>query len=136
MQGNPAEERVLRAKYFDWCSARVAERFLRLSPDQIYELAQQEKREPAEQRTAVGSAGGVGIRGANGGDGATSARAGGWTPRAPMAEGASYWMMVSRVSEVLARDLALPSFEDWRVAYLHTPDQFDTELLGLWREAV
>ena len=35
-----ADDRILRAKYLDWCSARVAEQFLRLTPDQIYELAQ------------------------------------------------------------------------------------------------
>jgi hypothetical protein len=32
-------ERVLRAKYFDWCSARIAERFMELSVPEIYELA-------------------------------------------------------------------------------------------------
>lgn len=40
MAAPPADEPVLRAKYLDWCSARVAERFLRLTPDEIYELAQ------------------------------------------------------------------------------------------------
>ncbi|NLG61747.1 MAG: hypothetical protein GX539_05835 [Candidatus Cloacimonetes bacterium] len=32
------EEEVLRAKYLDWCSARVADRLFRLPPEQIYEL--------------------------------------------------------------------------------------------------
>lgn len=31
---------MLRAKYFDWCSARVAERFVSLEVQQIYELAE------------------------------------------------------------------------------------------------
>ena len=35
-----AEERVLRAKYLDWCSARVANRIFTLPPDRIYDLAQ------------------------------------------------------------------------------------------------
>jgi hypothetical protein len=35
-----ADERTLRAKYLDWCSARVAERFLDLSAEEIYALAQ------------------------------------------------------------------------------------------------
>ena len=33
-------ERVLRAKYLDFCSSQVAEHLLRLSPDEIYILAQ------------------------------------------------------------------------------------------------
>jgi hypothetical protein len=41
--GAPAESdaaaRELRAKYFDWCSARIAERFVNLSVREIYELA-------------------------------------------------------------------------------------------------
>ena len=38
--GSRSDEAVLRAKYLDWCSARIAERFLALSPDQIYQLAE------------------------------------------------------------------------------------------------
>lgn len=34
-------EEVLRAKYFDYCSAQLAEVFLRLSPDEIFLLAQE-----------------------------------------------------------------------------------------------
>lgn len=30
---------MLRAKYYDWCSARIAERFVQLSVARIYELA-------------------------------------------------------------------------------------------------
>ena len=37
-------ERVLRAKYLDYCSSQVAERLLLLSPDEIYVLAQEEFR--------------------------------------------------------------------------------------------
>ena len=36
------DERVgntLRAKYLDWCSARIAERFLTLEPEEIYAMA-------------------------------------------------------------------------------------------------
>jgi hypothetical protein len=32
---------VLRAKYLDYCSSQVAEHLLRLSPDEIYVLAQE-----------------------------------------------------------------------------------------------
>ena len=34
-------ERVLRAKYLDYCSSQVAEHLLRLSPDEIYVLARE-----------------------------------------------------------------------------------------------
>jgi hypothetical protein len=34
-----ADERILRAKYFDWCSARIADRFVNLSTRDIYALA-------------------------------------------------------------------------------------------------
>lgn len=34
-----AEDRQLRAKYLDWCSARVANRLFKLRPEEIYELS-------------------------------------------------------------------------------------------------
>ncbi|MBW3553264.1 MAG: hypothetical protein KY466_07135 [Gemmatimonadetes bacterium] len=50
------DERVgntLRAKYLDWCSARIAERFLALEPEEIYTMAR-----PAESaETGHGSSG-------------------------------------------------------------------------------
>jgi hypothetical protein len=39
MTDAPDDGRILRAKYLDWCSARVAERFLQLTPDEIYRVA-------------------------------------------------------------------------------------------------
>ena len=32
-------DRVLRAKYFDWCSARIADHFVNLTTPEIYALA-------------------------------------------------------------------------------------------------
>lgn len=37
----PDTEAVLRAKYLDYCSARVAEILLRLSPDEIFVMARE-----------------------------------------------------------------------------------------------
>ncbi len=37
-------ERLLRAKYLDYCSSQVAEHLLLLSPDEIYVLAQEAHR--------------------------------------------------------------------------------------------
>lgn len=34
-----AGDRQLRAKYLDWCSARVANRLFKLRPEEIYELS-------------------------------------------------------------------------------------------------
>ena len=37
-------DEVLRAKYFDYCSAQVADLLLKLPPDEIYVLAEEAKR--------------------------------------------------------------------------------------------
>ena len=42
--------RVLRTKYRDYCSARVADVLLTLSPDEIYTLAEAEARRSPEER--------------------------------------------------------------------------------------
>jgi hypothetical protein len=142
MRTDPADERVLRAKYFDWCSARVADRFLRLSPDEIYELAQQASRDaseepesqdgwqaakrPAEEGVAIPADGSP-----------IEAVRTLWQAAAVASpiEGTSYRTVVARVAEVLAQRLSLPSFEEWRAAFLAAPDQYEPELLGLWRDA-
>jgi hypothetical protein len=41
-------EAVLRAKYLDYCSARVAEALLRMTPDEMYLLAQSAEEGPDE----------------------------------------------------------------------------------------
>ena len=41
----PEEERVLRAKYLDFCSARLAEIFLSLSDERIFVLVEEAARE-------------------------------------------------------------------------------------------
>ena len=49
-------ERVIRAKYLDYCSSRIAEHLLLLSPDEIYVLAQEalraggQKSEPSHEQ--------------------------------------------------------------------------------------
>jgi hypothetical protein len=43
--------RVLRAKYMDYCSARVADVLLTLSPDEIYVIAEAESRRASGQGT-------------------------------------------------------------------------------------
>jgi hypothetical protein len=108
------DERVLRAKYLDWCSARIAERFLELTPEEIYELGQRASRE-----TTVVSRG-------------ASVVSGGWSS----ADSEAFRTLVERVTEVLADTVVLPPFEEWAEAYRRSPDRYDEELLGFWKESV
>ena len=122
-------ESELRFKYLDWCSAQVADRFLRLSPEEIFRLAERGGREgagPSEtQETAAA------------GDFAPAAFAL-WRQLRPGSEGEiqgsgsppNYQGIVSQLTELLAMDLSLPSFEDWVLAYREDPEAFERELLG------
>ena len=49
--GGQDESRILRAKYRDYCSARVADVLLSLSPDEIYIIAEAEARKLNEGQT-------------------------------------------------------------------------------------
>jgi hypothetical protein len=107
--GTGGEEQVIRAKYLEWCSARIAERFLQLTPEEIYELAETASRDdPGSSRGAVVDSG--------------SSRE------------MTFRTMVGRVTEVLAVSLGLPSLEVWRAAYLAAPERYEAELSGLWWE--
>jgi hypothetical protein len=107
-------DRVLRAKYLDWCSARIAERFLQLTPDEIYELAQRASIEESASADAVSASG-----------------------NDPDALGASpvetFKQIVERVTEVLAAEMELPAYMDWSAAYREQPSRYDEELLGFWK---
>lgn len=105
------EERVLRAKYLDWCSAQLADHFLALSPDEIFELAE---RSGPQGEQAPGMA----------------------TPPSPDDDSdlSSYRAVVERVTEVLAREVDLPSFEEWQALYRRNPEAVEERLLGLWRD--
>lgn len=100
-----AAERTLRAKYLDWCSARVAERFLDLSPEEIYVLASPPGVEGGEP-----------------------------SPTLPPPGTETYRTLVQRATEALLGELSLPPFEEWRVAYGEAPGRYDAEMLGFWRE--
>jgi len=103
-----ADERILRAKYLDWCSARVAERFLDLSAEEIYSLAHGEA------------------------EGGPDDPAG--AERIPPPDSDSYRVLVQRVTEQLLGRMSLPSFEAWRTEYSASPGRFDAEMLGFWRD--
>jgi hypothetical protein len=105
------DDRVLRAKYLDWCSAQVADHFLALSPDEIFELAERSSQEtaPLPDRTVLTSP--------ESGDGFSSYRA-----------------VVERVTEVLAAQLDLPTFDEWLELYRRSPGAVEARLLGFWRD--
>jgi hypothetical protein len=146
---DPAECGLLRAKYLDWCSAQVADRFLRLTPDQIYELAEQASREGGGGREEPGrsdasldpAAGGElpsaawlygAPRGNNSGNDAPPHARPGSRVEPTGTAGLSYRVLVERVTEALLARLRLPSFEEWVRAYRAEPERFEKELLGFW----
>lgn len=120
----PSSDGVLRAKYLDWCSARVAERFVELTPDQIWELAEQ----------AQGETGSAGVSSSDDPElrRAVAAAVGAIAPTDRRV--VSFRELVERVTEVLRLELELPSYETWLRAYKAEPEKYDEELLGFWRE--
>jgi hypothetical protein len=99
-------DEVLRLRYADWCSAKIAERFLELSPGEIWERAQENARPGAP---------------------------GGALPEfaLPVVGSASYAELVGRASRAIARELGLPSFAAWAELYRADPSPYDSEIIGL-----
>jgi hypothetical protein len=131
MAGPDNSDRILRAKYLDWCSARVAERFLALTPDEIYELAEQATHgqpgtaDPEASLSSIFAANGQELDWRNALD-----------PSTATSEAEPFRALVAKVTEVLADRIALPTFEEWSAAYEESPADFDGELLGFWREEI
>lgn len=116
------EDRVLRAKYLDWCSAQVADHFLALSPDEIFELA-----ERASQGDATPDRGASVLSD-------VSSDAVVTTVVEPADELSSYRAVVQRVTEVLTQQLELPAFDEWLELYRTNPEAVEARLLGFWRD--
>jgi|GEM_PF-192637 len=135
MTRDPAvDERVLRAKYLDWCSAKVADRFLRLSPDEIYELAHVQSDDRSGAAASPTSVPLLEPRPDAAGSPLTSAALSHSAVGDVAAAG--YLALVRRAAEALAARLQLPSFEEWAEAYARTPTPYDEELLGFWKGKV
>ena len=109
---------VLRSKYHDWCSARVADRFAELSPEEIYQLA--------HGPTGGSEASPQAMRGEA--DASAS-----WDADVFSFGEPGYSELVRRVTEVLATSIGLPSFEEWSEGYRREPARYDQEMLGFWR---
>ncbi|MGK7311330.1 MAG: hypothetical protein ACN0LA_03750 [Candidatus Longimicrobiales bacterium M2_2A_002] len=145
-------ESTLRAKYLDWCSARLAERFLDLSPEEIYALARPETSdrvgasdvsEPSEpgagRSEAAGSpapSGAAPTRESSAAPSSPLSPAGPAGPQLPRPTDEGYRALVQRVTEALLKRTSLPTFEQWAEAYAETPERFEAELLGFWKDAV
>ena len=121
MSGNDSGE-ILRAKYLDWCSAKIAERFVALTPDEIYQLA---------ERATLGQAKFA----------RPQASLSSFNPAPATAvadvdsdEANSFKSLVARVTEVLADQMELPTLEEWSAAYSEAPEDFDKDLVGYWKE--
>jgi len=120
----PADDEVLRAKYLDWCSARLADRFLALSPDEIYELAERASHGREDAPVAFGAFDA----------GAALPERSHSLADAAVKEPENFRNLIARVTEVLAE--TLPTFETWLVGYRADPARYEEELLGFWREGV
>jgi hypothetical protein len=132
--GSHNEDTILRAKYLDWCSARIAERFVALSPDEIYQLAERATHGPADTASPLPPLSSFNLQ----------------TPAEPdwhaaieqrvtavaddSDQTATFRTLVARVTEVLADEMELPTFEEWAAAYSESPGDFDGDMLGFWKE--
>lgn len=134
MAGTGSESAILRAKYLDWCSSRIAERFLALSPDEIYQLAERATHGSAELARPKASLLSF----------PPIATTPDWLAAIDQTvtavaedasdDAASFRGIVARVTEVLADEMELPTLEEWCAAYSEAPEDFDPDMLGFWKE--
>lgn len=161
MSEDAGDASLLRAKYLDWCSAQIADRFLRLPPAEIYELAHEVSRDEAGRvdpdALTILSLLGITIevppegaaelaeRLGGAGSGRSAARdvdvvgerteTGGGAAAGGGGGRGSYRRLVAQVAERLAVRMDLPSFEEWSAAYRADPERYDRQMLGFWRDA-
>ncbi|CAN5890617.1 hypothetical protein BH23GEM9_BH23GEM9_01680 [soil metagenome] len=90
----------------------MADHFLALSPDEIFELAERASTEDpdASGRSLSASDSDLDL--------------------------SSYRATVERVTGVLARQLNLPTFEEWLELYRQNPLAVEARLLGFWKESL
>jgi hypothetical protein len=132
--GSNSEDTILRAKYLDWCSARIAERFLALSPDEIYQLAERATDGQADSVSALPPLSSFNFQTPSQPD---------WRAAIDQAVtavadsdsevAASFRTVVAKVTEVLADEMELPTFEEWSAAYSEAPEEFEPDMLGFWK---
>jgi hypothetical protein len=112
---------VLRAKYLDWCSAQLADHFLALSPEEIFELAERAAQEgPEGPGRSLSSSPGEGSGGA---------------PADAADEHSELRSLVEAVTGVLAEQLELPTYEEWLELYAADQAAVEDRLIGFWKDA-
>ena len=131
MSANAVSEKKLREKYLDWCSAQVADSFLRLTPEEVFALAERATRlegsGPSEaSATAAGDVSSAAVALWRQLSSAGGVPSGGGGP----ATIASYQGVVAQIAELLAQQMKLPKFEEWVLAYETDPERFERDLLG------
>lgn len=133
--GSKSEDTILRAKYLDWCSARIAERFLALSPDEIYQLAERATDGQAATADPLPPLSSFNFPSPTQPDWhAAIGQAAAAVADTESEEAASFRSVVARVTGVLADQMELPTFEEWSAAYSEAPEDFEQEMLGFWKD--
>jgi hypothetical protein len=108
MSPDPSEE-DLRLAYLDWCSTRVAKRFLELSHDEVWVRSTLAASPDGEAQLAAQPSGGPALA----------------VDRIP-----GYLDLVRRTALLLADELDLPPFDVWKQAFLDDPAQFRKDMLN------
>lgn len=107
MASDTGRSAVLRAKYLDWYSARIAELFLRSSPEDIYALAHEGGEDESTEAATVRPA--------------------------DASRTEAYRARIARVTKELAARADLPDYNTWVRAYRLEPERYDREMFGFWR---
>jgi hypothetical protein len=106
MASDPSDD-SLRVLYLDWCSTQVAKRFLELSLDEVWQRSHLAASLPAVPQDS------------------RPLDSGSLVERIP-----DYLDLVRKTALLLAQEMDLPAFPEWKKQYLSDPDTFDLEILG------
>lgn len=103
-------DQELRLRYLDWCSVKIVRRFFELTPDEVWQRAEQ-----ADARSAAP------------GDLPLDE-----LPVSPIAGAeAGFLSVVRKTALILAQELHLPAFEEWKASYLADPEPYRRDLLEM-----
>ena len=104
-----ASDDSLRLLYLDWCSTQVARRFLELTLDEVWLRSHFAASLPFASADAPSAERGSLLA----------------VERIP-----GYLDLVRKTALILAQEMNLPSFPDWKSAYLEDPKSYHTEIMG------
>jgi len=107
MTGSEPPEEDLHLLYLEWCSTQVARRFLELSHDEVWERSRSAALAD-DQAPPLPDEGSPEVAG-----------------RIP-----GYLELVRKTTLLLAREMNLPAFAEWKAEYVANPGAFHVEPLG------